>query len=392
MFLVSGNQILPELRESSLRVKRRGRICLRMLVFLLVANLSLLFSITQLTDLWVSAGPAKVRGGSTPGVKTPGDNSYVTTLCSSDLGVIPKARNLGGFPNNSYSRKLLRTGSTRKLRPPAWLPSKMNKDTVHAVHTLIMHFSEQKIYCPFYERSCLVPDKEYSHFFGSKFGRKIKIKVAYEEWLRLPMIEKGSWGTCALVALGDNMLSTPRGEEIDSHDTVIRLGELPIHRYERYVGSRTDVTWTRRRAKMSSFGTISKGREDVRLYIGGSNGNTQIATLKIVDSMLQKDPIFGDFEGFPDLIYKLFEIDNWNKEARGKKKKRSPSTGFRSALLLIFSGYCERLDLYGFSYNCGGAYYNTKHLMQISHNCELESWILHYIMKNINGSGVCVYL
>lgn len=75
-----------------------------------------------------------------------------------------------------------------------------------------------------------------------------------------------------------------------------------------------------------------------------------------------------------------------------KKKKRSASSGFMDAMLLIFSGFCQRTDFYGLSNNCGGAYYNTKHVMQNLHNCELESWMLHLIMKDFENFGVCIYL
>jgi len=95
---------------------------------------------------------------------------------------------------------------------------------------------------------------------------------------------------------------------------------------------------------------------------------------------------------FPLLIYKLFQVKNWNKNSQGRKKPRGPSSGFFDAMQLIFSGFCNRIDLYGFSFNCGGAYHNTKLLMQISHNCELESWILHHIMKEHQELGTCVYI
>jgi len=56
---------------------------------------------------------------------------------------------------------------------------------------------------------------------------------------RLPSVPKGHWGSCAYVALGDNLLRSERGAEIDAHDVVMRLGHAPVKGYEKHVGSRT---------------------------------------------------------------------------------------------------------------------------------------------------------
>ena len=142
---------------------------------------------------------------------------------------------------------------------------------------------------------------------------------------------------------------------------------------------------------MAQRGTISKERPKVRWYFGHNNGNAQMPTLQCF-GMRSKETTSSEYLSFPSLIYQIFQYKNWNKGSKtGKKKDRSPSTGFRDAIDLIFSRFCKRVDLYGFSSNCGGAYYNTNHLMQILHNCELESWIFHHIMKEHPDLGVCVY-
>ena len=195
-----------------------------------------------------------------------------------------------------------------------------------------------------------------------------------------------------MIGLADTLLKSERGSEIDSHDTIIRLGELPLHGYEKYVGTRTDVTWVRRSGKMSPKGSIKADRKSVRLYIGHNNGIVNMSTLNIFNYVREQEGISHYYAGIAAFIYKLFEVKNWNKNSRGKKKPRGPSSGFSVALNLIFSGLCNRTDLYGFSFNCGGAYHNKKHFMQISHNCELESWFFHYLMKEHPELGACVYL
>jgi hypothetical protein len=44
---------------------------------------------------------------------------------------------------------------------------------------------------------------------------------------RLPNIPLGSWGTCAAVGNGDNVLGMESGADIDAHDFVIRCAFTP---------------------------------------------------------------------------------------------------------------------------------------------------------------------
>jgi len=76
------------------------------------------------------------------------------------------------------------------------------------------------------------------------------------------------------------------------------------------------------------------------------------------------------------------------------QKPRGPTSGFSAALSIIFSGFCSRIDLYGFSSDGGPEYFkasgNTE--MKIHHSVELESWIFHYLMKHYGQLNMCVYL
>ena len=271
--------------------------------------------------------------------------------------------------------------------------SHINKVDIEKIDSAIRFHSSGLSYCPFESKNCIKPNTRYNRFIEKRF-QLLTREIEYDEWSKLPNISSGSWGSCALIGLADTMLKSRKGREIDAHDTVIRLGELPLRGYEAHIGTKTDITWARRRAKMSQQGKIAQDRRHVKLYIGHDNGVPDMPLLKVFDYVLEKS-VTKDLnfsKGFASYFYELFEDKNWKKWNTGKKKKRAPSTGFRDALLLIFSGFCKRTDLYGFSYNCGGAYYNTKHHMQILHNCEMESWILHYLMKEHQELGACVYL
>ncbi|CAL6334476.1 unnamed protein product [Bathycoccus prasinos] len=70
-------------------------------------------------------------------------------------------------------------------------------------------------------------------FFINRMDRAIKEKCFVKarpclDSNRVPYFATRSWGTCALVGLGDNLLYSHRGQDIDQHDLVIRLGHLPI--------------------------------------------------------------------------------------------------------------------------------------------------------------------
>ena len=61
-----------------------------------------------------------------------------------------------------------------------------------------------------------------------------------------PRLKTHALGSCAVVSLSDTQLRRkPLGHEIDSHDTVVRLGYAPTKGYEKYVGRRVDVTLIR---------------------------------------------------------------------------------------------------------------------------------------------------
>jgi len=337
--------------------------------------------------------PAKIKMGATPGVLPPGDPSYRSPLCAKppiklfthNLTLLSKIKEkkVSAQPPR---RKLSVKNKIGKSRPSAWSGKHVNKEDLSYVGNIVEDMLLN--FCPFYVQSCITPETQYSYM--SRLGERRKT-VSVDEWNSLPDIEKGGWGSCAFVGLADTLLTGKQGFEIDNHDVVIRLGELPKKNYEVYVGTRTDVIWIRRSAKMAPRGTVSDEHKKRRLYIGHNNGNTDVPVLEIFAHRIRKNRTYGKYSkdnaSPAQLLYERFEDIKWSKSTT---KKRNPSSGFKDALLLISSRFCSRLDLYGFSTNCGGAYYNVGHVMQLTHNCELESWFLHYIMQQYPELGVCV--
>lgn len=355
-------------------------------------NLVVLLSFVQLLELIVGQRikPKNLSPGATPGVKTPGDLSYFSERClESPMLFLQQAVKLGDkeptelkFTRVPSMTKPMQGSKVRKKRPPAWKSSQLSKNDINKINDMALIFLNRSNFCPFFSKDCLLPEKEYK-----RKKNEPSFRLSLEEWKALPYIEQESWGSCAFVGLGDNLLRQKKGKEIDSHDVVIRLGEPPLLAFKSFVGVKTDATWIRRKAKMAPWGYVSDERKNVKWYFVRSNG-VDIPVLKNALVFDVNSPTFTPFHTF---LYEIVEVKNWNKFTK-RKSLRSPSTGFKAVLALMFSGYCKRLDIYGLSLNCGGAYYNTNHLMQLKHNCELESWFLHHAMRHIEDLRSCVYI
>lgn len=328
--------------------------------------------------------PALVLPGNTPGVKPPGDMSYRSALCNKTvLNLTVPAWNDGRKSRASLKR--------RKFRPDAWEYPHVNNKDREKLSAMFAFFGDYENYCAFASKTCISSSTEYV-LFNQKSKVNMRKSFSLSEWQLLPEIDNRSWGTCALVGLADTLLNSERGSEIDAHDTVIRLGELPLARFKRFVGTKTDITWIRRRAKMAQPGKIDRERVNVKMYIGGNNGIKNMSVLHPF-GFINRSKMRGSISHSPHkAIYDMFKVKIWNKNGKGKKKARVASSGFKDALALIFSKYCSRVDIYGLSNNGGGAYYLPRHLMQTQHNCELESWILHFIMEQFPTLNTCVYL
>ena len=327
----------------------------------------------------------QIKPGKTPGVKQTGDPSYLSENCkAAPKKLLDESHSLSSSQKRAFNRILL---SKIKMRPPAWEYPHISSEDLKSLEALIQEYSNSSNFCPFLSRPCIREDIEY--FVKDRHTISTRV-FSSDEVSRFPLIRTGSWGSCAFIGLADTILLHKRGNDIDAHDTIIRLGEIKLNPYEEYVGSKTDITWIRRRAKMASRGSILKDRKNmVRMYIGHNNGIPGMPTLGLAGAITIMS---GQSHSLPEKLYEMFAVKDWNKGHKGKRKSRSASTGFKDAIFLIFSKFCQRVDLYGFSSNCGGAYFNPRHLMQSLHNCELESWFLHHLMREYTDLNVCVHL
>ena len=119
----------------------------------------------------------------------------------------------------------------RKRRGAGWLKGHPNDKDIEIIQKFVQA-SEKN--CFFLSKECL------------KYGLTNKDLVEYEEMI--PRLERRTWGSCALIGLSDDMLFHEYGKDIDSHDVVIRMGHLPLDKYKKHVGSKSDIVIYRPRA------------------------------------------------------------------------------------------------------------------------------------------------
>ena len=254
----------------------------------------------------------------------------------------------------------------RKRREQGWLPSHPNQQDYELIDKHV--FSSRK--------SCFIISKEC-------IESGISDTELYEYKSNFPSFEKRSWGSCALVGLSDDMLLREYGKDIDAHDVVIRMGHIPVTRYKKYVGSRSDIVIFRPGAlKRDQRDHIPS---DVKAYLCKNPLKSKLKFSTVKDSSsiyCDKRDGMNDFS--QSLLIQLYKSMLPNKRS---------TTGTQYAIRLAFSRLCARLDIYGISSGGGGTYFEPEALTKSKHGTELDSWLLHYLMKNYDEElRTCIYI
>ncbi|KAL4362592.1 hypothetical protein GQ457_04G011560 [Hibiscus cannabinus] len=141
-----------------------------------------------------------------------------------------------------------------------------------------------------------------------------------------PPFHPRQFRTCAVVGNSGDLLKTTFGEEIDSHDAVIRDNEAPVNeKYAKYVGLKRDFRLVVRGAARNMV-KILKGSDDEVL---------------IIKSVTHRD--FNDMiKTIPNPVY-LFQGIVLRRGAKG--------TGMKSIELAL--SMCDIVDIYGFTVDPG---------------------------------------
>ncbi|CAM9003402.1 unnamed protein product [Rhodiola kirilowii] len=132
--------------------------------------------------------------------------------------------------------------------------------------------------------------------------------------------------TCAVVGNSGDLLKTEFGEEIDSHDAVIRDNEAPVNdKYAKYVGLKRDFRLVVRGAAQNMVAILNGSSDEVL----------------IIKSLTHRD--FNTMiKGIPNPVY-LFQGIVLRRGAKG--------TGMKSVELAL--SMCDIVDIYGFTVDPG---------------------------------------
>jgi len=276
----------------------------------------------------------------------------------------------GEYSKNSNRRGLLKRVQLkdRKRREQGWLNGHPNELDFEMIQKHVLYS----------KKSCFIISRECIHLGLSSSELIENVK-------EFPVFEKRSWGSCAIVGLSDDMLLRDYGNDIDAHDVVIRMGHLPLLNYKKYVGSRSDIIIYRPGALKRD----QKGYRpsDVKAYLCK---NPAKSALRKTNFMAVKNS--GNINcdatlGKNDVAFSLL-----NQIYSSMSPRKVPTTGTLYAIRLAFSRLCNRLDIYGISSGGGGTYFEPEAITKQKHGTELDSWLLHHLMKNYEEElKTCIY-
>lgn len=288
--------------------------------------------------------------------------------------------------NNSFqlkdsvsTRRVLLKGvplKKRSVRGRGWLKG---HPSAHDTDTIEEHVLSSRNSCYFISTECL---RESGLSSTQLFAHSSKF----------PHFEKRSWGTCALVGLSDDLLLRDYGEDIDAHDVVIRMGHLPIEQYKRHVGSRSEIVIYRPGALKRDYkkqrpanviAYLCRNPNDTRRKRSSSSSRKTsfVATSSAQSIFCDKNRGKNDYAS--SLLNQIYASMSPTKKS---------TTGTLYAIRLAFSRLCNRLDIYGISSGGGGTYFAPEAITKLKHGTELDSWLLHYLMKNYDTElKMCIY-
>ena len=295
---------------------------------------------------------------------------------SSKCPSIKTKRISGNF--GSSRRELLKRVplKNRERREQGWLNGHPNQEDYDFIDR---HVRSSRKNCFIISRECIQAGLSSTELFR------------YES--NFPLFETHSWGSCAIVGLSDDMLLREHGNDIDTHDVVIRMGNLPLTGYKKFVGSRSDIVLFRP-------GALKRDRKehrasDVKAYLcknpthlRNNEHTLQISKKTSFNTMKNTGSIYCDkTRGQNDYAFSLL-----NQLYKNMAPFKVPTTGTLYAIRLAFSRLCGRVDIYGISSGGGGTYFEPEAVTKKKHGTELDSWLLHYLMKNYEEElRTCIY-
>lgn len=215
--------------------------------------------------------------------------------------------------------------------------------------------------------------------------RPICTYFSREKVEELPSVQPGAWGTCAIVGYGGNLIVRPRGSEIDSHTTVIRMGVVELEKYKETAGTKSTVVYIRDRRLRRTKGIfvhVDKDGFDIRNY-----PKHQRPKLLLYSSFQANGtggwPVMsfgGDLTQHLTLASRrILRIISKNKQPP------DPSSGMVLPLAILHSGYCSEVSIFGISTEMGARYWERKgRNLASNHNTAIEGLFWKYAAQRQN--------
>eukprot|EP00899_Mesostigma_viride_P022257 jgi/Mesvir1/3215/Mv16366-RA.1 len=220
----------------------------------------------------------------------------------------------------------------------------------------------------------------------------------------------GVLGACAVVGNGRSLHGKLHGEAIDKHDTIIRIGHVPITGYAPDVGQRTTITHQRNACfypstiescKTQDFDVAEKWFHKERYpvpLIWHAQPLFGAPPVWVVDG---KKPAFTTESmtrsDAAEALYKMLEpwvIRQGQAVVRGKQSPLMPSNGFKVVMALLSSGLCSRIDAYGFTHDGVDHYYDVSgpaHMPTAGMSSYNVAGLEYFVLRVANAQGmVCL--
>ena len=207
----------------------------------------------------------------------------------------------------------------------------------------------------------------------------------------LPTIQSIEWvtdppslrfGSCAVVGSGAALAGTFLGSQIDSHDVVVHVNNIPEHNMRPHTGSRTDVlfsTLCHDRIQAANRLSIKFGPSNWCDTHGTCPFTAAIFRPGVFDSPCRGNTIIDSTGGSRVNVgmsaCSMSELVHYVRR-KGTPYAGKPTTGFHAVATMAF--VCEQVDLYGFS----GSATVDGHRISEDHQIEREHAVLRTLIEH----------